>query len=312
MKDEELENYFLNPRNKSLVNGNLFELYRRSILTHDFSNDYGTSFLDRILVHSLTLLSVYQCHLFISGNEKFQFGVELEKKEKYLEYLNNHKKLNPSIDFTGEFEIRNIKEIIIRDTAFSIYCISKNKEIDFLFIALVPSSIIDFSNSIHKIILITYNYFSGKKNIPISNYHPVFSKFKENLKNKIISYPYLGRVRGVLAHFQIEDLNSYCKIMGEEFSKNILTEISNTIQKKLKKSDIFYTLSPRSYLAYLPDCDVKPVIQRFEDLFLKINPITIQYKLDFYEIKPSNIEDLNYMDKLLGNEINVVESIGIT
>ena len=80
----------------------------------------------------------------------------------------------------------------------------------------------------------------------------------------------------------------------------------------MKKTDIYYTLSPRSYLAYLPDCDVKPVVQRFEDLFLKINPITIQYKLDFYEIKPSNIEDLNYMDKLLGNEINVVESIGIT
>ncbi len=312
MKDEDLENYFLNSRNKSLVNGNLFELLRRSILTHDFSNESGSTFLDRALVHSLTLLSVYQCHLFISGNEKFQFGVELEKKEKYFKYLEDHKKINPSIDFTGEFEIRNLKEIKIRETAFSVYCISKNKEIDFLFFAVVPSSIIEFSNSIHKIISISYNYYYGKKNIPVTTYHPIFSRFKENLKSKIISYPYLGRVRGVLAHFQVEDLNSYCKLMGEEFSKNIINEICTTIQKKLKKTDIFYILSPRSYLAYLPDCDVKPVIQRFEDLFLKINPITVQYKLDFYEIKPSNIEDLNYMDKILGNEINVVESIGIT
>ena len=91
-----------------------------------------------------------------------------------------------------------------------------------------------------------------------------------------------------------------------------LFSCSFSISLVLKKSDIFYTLSPRSYLAYLPDCEVKPVVQRFEDLFLKINPITIQFKLDFYEIKPSNIEDLNYMDKILGNEINVVESVGIT
>ncbi len=309
MKDTDIEEYFNNEENSTLVNSSLFDLYRASIVTHDFSDRSSNSFIERSLVYLYTLSSVYQSHIIVNGIEKFQFGVELEKKEIYFSYYEIHKNTQRSIHFSDEFELRNIKEISIKDSIFNVFTINHYEDPDFLMFIVVPVQIMDFSGSIKKLISLAYNYYSQQKNSITSNYFPLFTNLKTRLKENILSYPYKGKIMGVIAHFEFDDLSPYCSLLEEEFAKNIGKSIRQTIQKKLKKTDALYTLSPISYLAYLPDCEVSPVVQRFEDLFFKIDPIMIQYNLKFYEIKPSNVNDYSYLDKILGNEISVVHAL---
>ena len=309
MKDTDIEEYFNNEENSTLVNSSLFDLYRASIVTHDFSDRNSNSFIERSLVYLYTLSSVYQSHIIVNGIEKFQFGVELEKKEIYFSYYEIHKNTQRSIHLSDEFELRNIKEISIKESIFNVFTINHYEDPDFLMFIVVPVQIMDFSGSIKKLISLAYNYYSHQKNSTTSNFYPLFTNLKTRLKENILSYPYKGKIMGVIAHFEFDDLSSYCSLLEEEFAKNIGKSIRQTIQKKLKKTDTLYTLSPISYLAYLPDCEVSPVVQRFEDLFFKIDPIMIQYNLKFYEIKPSNVNDYSYLDKILGNEISVVHSV---
>jgi hypothetical protein len=309
MKDTDIEEYFNNEENSALVNSSLFDLYRASIVTHDFSDRNSNSFIEISLVYLYTLSSIYQSHIFVNGIEKFQFGVELEKKEIYFSYYEIHKNTQRSIHFSDEFELRNIKEIAIKDSIFNVFTINHYEDPDFLMFIVVPVQIMDFSGSIKKIFSLAYNYYSQQKNSTTSNYFPLFTNLKTRLKENILSYPYKGKIMGVIAHFEFDDISPYCSLLEEEFAKNIGKSIRQTIQKKLKKTDALYTLSPISYLAYLPDCEVTPVVQRFEDLFFKIDPIMIQYNLKFYEIKPSNVNDYSYLDKILGNEISVVHAL---
>jgi hypothetical protein len=309
MKNTDIEEYFNSEENSSLVNSSLFDLYRASIVTHDFSDRNSNSFIERSLVYLYTLSSVYQSHIIVNGIEKFQFGVELEKKEKYFMYYEMHKNTQRSIHFSDEFELRNIQEISVKESIFNVFTINHYEDSSFLMIIVVPAQIMDFSGSIKKLISLSYNYYSYQKSFTTSNFFPLFTNLKTRLKENILSYPYKGKIMGVIAHFELDDLSTYCSSFEEEFVRNIGKSIQQTIQKKLKKTDTLYTLSPISYLAYLPDCEVSPVIQRFEDLFFKIDPIMIQYNLKFYEIKPSNVNDYSYLDKILGNEISVVHSV---
>jgi hypothetical protein len=309
MKDTDLEDYFNNQENGALVNNSLFDLYRASILTHDFSNHSSQSFVERSLVYLFTLSSIYQSHIIINGIERFQFGVELEKKEKYIKYYEDHKNQFRSIHFSDEFELRNIKEISVKDSVFNVFAINHYENKDFLLLIVVPIQIMDFSGTIKRLISLAFNYFAAQKKNQSTNYIPAFSNIKSILKEKIISYPYKGKILGVLALFEIDDLSYYCEVLGEEFAKNTSKSIRNSIQSKLKKTDSLFTLSPKSYLAYLPDCEVAPVVQRFENLFFKIDPIMVQYNLKFYEMKPSHVNDFSFLDKILGNEISEAHSI---
>lgn len=306
---EQIEiNNALEQLQKFLPSG-IWDKFKNSIQFREFHPSPYTSFMDRYLVYRLIMNNVIQCNIYLEGNEVFQYGVDLEKEETFknineISHRASLKGLNVGL------ETKKIKEIMFLNTYYELFSMNSTSLNELTIYLVIPRDKEKNWEAIYKLFESVEIFFSSYLRKVEPQTIPIFSNFKEVLKSKIISYPYKSRIRGVLAHFQIEDLSSYGKIMGEEFSGKLVKEVRATIQKKLKKSDVLYALSTRSFVAYLPDCDVPPVVQRFEDVYFKIDSMTIQFKLDFYEIKPSNIDDINYFDKVFGNEITVAESVG--
>lgn len=287
----------------------LGELYSNSLDTQEFRPTPESSFMERYLVFKLIQNSILQCHIYLEDKEVFHFGIELENKETYL-------KLNKSFlknkQTGGGLERKRILEFEKNNSVFEAYVLSNEEKSIIHFIVVVLKSHSPEWKNLSTIFQSADTYYSSYIKKQEKYYFPIFTQFKDLLKSKILSYPYKGRVHGVLAHFKMEDMSYYGKIMGEEFSGKLIEEVKKTIQRKLKKTDVLFTLSSRSYIAFLPDCEVSPVVQRFNDVYFKVNSMTLQFKLDFYEIKPSNLDDVNYFDKVFSSELSVSESIGLS
>lgn len=305
MNQSELEKYL--ESSKQGLPPWLGEIYSKSLNTQEFSSTPEDSFLERYLVFKLIENQIFQCHIYYEQNEVFQFGIELEKKDTFTKFNIGFLKNKQA---GREPDRRKILEFEKNNTIFEAYILSNEEFSSLIMVIVVLKDHPTDWNNLNTVFQAADTYYSAFVSAEEKVYFPLFTQFKELLKSKILSYPYKGRIRGVLAHFKMEDMSYYGKIMGEEFSGKLIQEVKKTIQRKLKKTDILFTLSSRSFIAYLPDCDVPPVVQRFNDVYFKVDSMTLQFKLDFYEIKPSNLDDVNYFDKVFSSELNVAESIG--
>ena len=108
MNDSEIELYFKNNEKKNLVSEKFFQLYKASIITHDFSLNPYLSFIDRILVYYHTIGSIFQSHIVFHEKEVFQFGIEIEKKDIYISYYKSHKHENSPLYIEQNFEFRKM------------------------------------------------------------------------------------------------------------------------------------------------------------------------------------------------------------
>jgi hypothetical protein len=117
-----------------------------------------------------------------------------------------------------------------------------------------------------------------------SNYIPIFSDLTQHFVERIQSS--LETVDfGVVTHFQIQDLNPYFSAMGQQKSFEILKTIQLKLQSQLKKEDLFLHQGPKNFFAYSPQCNSEVVLKRFEEVFLQIEHLIVDYRMRFLEIR---------------------------
>ncbi|MDX1960194.1 MAG: hypothetical protein SFU98_16615 [Leptospiraceae bacterium] len=303
LSNKTLEDYFKKEKNANLVKSDLFKIYRASINSHSFQDIKA----ERNLIGLAVLSSIYQLQILVNDEAIFQFGIELVKLESLKSYWEEYKK-SKNILFTDYSEIHLVKTVKVKETNFFVYVISgKKNKTELMVFFLVPELARpeDYKNSeLFQFINYYYLYFPNEKEKKVIL---EFTNFKDKFRNAILSMTYEKELFGVVAHFYVEDLNVYFEHMGEQFTVNLITEIAKTIRKYLKNTDLLYTINKRSYIVYLPECDIQTVSDRFKEVYFKIDQLIIKYKLDFYEIKNENIGDDDFLDKLISNELRIKE-----
>jgi hypothetical protein len=298
MNNLDIEKYFDQEDNKNLTNSELFNLLRSAVQTHEFSNATHQSFGERYLVYQLCLSSVYQFYLTINQEDIFQFGIEMEPKANYENYIAEHKKNFKPVYYENNIDLRRVKEISVKGVSFTVIYLQKITDISNLeTIFLLPSITPEYLERVKTTFIFCSNYFQSI-NEKSDNLKFLYSDYKEKIKNTILSFPYKDRVNGILAHFYFEDMQIYNEKMGEQFTENIIKEISEIISKHLKKQDMIVIMNQRSYLTYLPDCSLEVVKKRFSEVFFKLNQLILKFDLEFYEVRPSNINDEFLLDRI--------------
>jgi hypothetical protein len=303
ISNQALEDFFSDPQNAKSVHHDLFRLFRASINTHQFTENKSVYYLEKLLIFHSVINSVYQLFIDVNGKPILEFGIELQKRkalnELYLEHLQNHKWKHKK----GEIEFRRVKDIIVKETIFSFYSISLEENSNHLLIYfLVPTDKGTASAFVQTILPMIRNTLLLNLNKTSQLTFPIYTNFKKHLRNCIGNYPYKGKVYGVVAHFLIEDLSLYFDYMGEQFTSQIINDVRNKIQAHLKKYDTLFTINRRSFLTFLPECDIATVEKRFKDVFFKIDPLFIRYQLDFYEVNEKNALEIDLYDHFLSSE----------
>lgn len=106
------------------------------------------------------------------------------------------------------------------------------------------------------------------------------------------SQDFLGRVsedlreskHGVITHFYIQNLEPYFEAMGMQKSFEILKSIQQVFESHMKRGDIFVHQVPRSFFVYSPGCKAETILERYEQVFLQIQHLIIDYRMRFLEL----------------------------
>jgi hypothetical protein len=129
-----------------------------------------------------------------------------------------------------------------------------------------------------------YAFRGGEKRL-ISLYSEFSQHFLEQIQTKIQKCEY-----GVITHFYLQDLEKYFHAMGLQKSFEILKSIQSIIGSNIKSEDLFVHQGTRSYYIFSPKCQKDVVLKRFEEVFLQIHHLIVDYRMRFLEIKKdSNI-----------------------
>ncbi|EQA43337.1 hypothetical protein LEP1GSC050_1327 [Leptospira broomii serovar Hurstbridge str. 5399] len=88
----------------------------------------------------------------------------------------------------------------------------------------------------------------------------------------------------VLTHFYFQDLSQYFRLLGEQKSGEILTDLKSVIQAHLRPYDKLYVLNSRSFMTFCPDCRLDIVKSRFDEVIFQVNHLIIDYEIRFLEI----------------------------
>ncbi|WCL48147.1 hypothetical protein [Leptospira sp. GIMC2001] len=115
-------------------------------------------------------------------------------------------------------------------------------------------------------------------------YFPLFREFSDQFFARIRNQIELAGKAGVITHFYIQDLTKYFDALGLQKSFELLKEIQARIQAHLKKDDIFLHQGTRSFFTFSPGCNADIVLKRFEEVFLQIEHLIIDYRLIFREV----------------------------
>lgn len=297
--EEEIKNYFLNQKKIPFTNKALVELFELALKSQHFSEGFK-GYRERFLVAKLVLSSIYQ-FFFEYNQQEFDFGIELKKKNELRELYLQHLQRIPRKSKEGEIEIRKFFDFTTKDVlffAYSFYYFDFEREILLFFV--VPSSLENPKKcfrEVFELIRNTYLYEPTQKEF---NFIPVYSQFVKHLKKKILSYPYQNQtIQGILTVFEFEDLKLYSERMGEQFTTQVLVEISKIIRNHLKRNDLLYNISRKIFIAYLPDCDEAGARKRFENLFFKIEPLIIRFQVNYYFIDKEIVVSEENLEKLL-------------
>ncbi|MCC5816253.1 MAG: hypothetical protein JJT78_15990 [Leptospira sp.] len=140
--------------------------------------------------------------------------------------------------------------------------------------------------------------FPGGEKRLISLYSDFSQHFLEQIQSKIQKCEF-----GVITHFYIQDLEKYFQAMGLQKSFEILKSIQSIIGSNIKSEDLFVHQGTRTYFIFSPKCEKEVVLKRFEEVFLQIHHLIVDYRMRFLEIKKdSNIQ--SEWDKFILNVEN--------
>lgn len=130
---------------------------------------------------------------------------------------------------------------------------------------------------------------------------PLFSEFSENFLKKIREKMEIHPL-GVLTHFYIQDMEKYFHALGMQKSFEILKTIQSILASHLKNNDIYVHQNPRSYFVYSPNCNQEIVLKRFEEVFIQVDHLIVDYRMRFLELEQSSRLEWEWNQFLLRTE----------
>jgi len=132
-------------------------------------------------------------------------------------------------------------------------------------------------------LLESFGYVYGKKD---RRFVPLFDEFSESFLRQIQKKFASGYEYGVVTHFYIQNLEKYFRAMGFQKSFEILKTVQSIFGSYVKNEDIFVHQDTRSYYVFSPQCRKEMVLKRFEQVFLQVHHLIVDYRMRFWEIHP--------------------------
>lgn len=129
----------------------------------------------------------------------------------------------------------------------------------------------------------------------------LFQDFTKHFLNEIKRILSTGVEYGVVTHFYIQDLDKYFHSLGQQKSYEILKTIQTLFASKVKSEDIFVHQDKRSYYLFSPLCKKEVVLKRFEQFFLQIQNLIIDYRMRFWEVTRDTDLEKEWMEFLESN-----------
>ncbi len=247
----------------------------------NFPNDNYESFFKKSLLYSFFASNcLYGC-IIEKGRLIFEFGA----KSKFQDCLNSVINQNEGMDLTfdedfpkeihsgalgTDYKLFMIKSVLKESKAEIYFFIHKNLKLNH-----------DSAQIIHSLIKRFYLNLPGKLD---SRYKDFFGEFENRFLYQINSFSFANQ-KGVIANFYVQDLKPYFLAMGEHRSGEILEEIRLIILSYLKKGDLLFRISQRSFLTYSHNCTIEIVKQRFDDVYFQIKNLIVDYEIFFFPVE---------------------------
>lgn len=233
-------------------------------------------------------MNVYQAFLW-NGSYLYEFGYRLLSPTKIEEKIQSLKRkmfqeyIPNRLVATGSFEKEGL--------GFTSYSSIHSLDQSGLVLVLVckkdqSPAAQDWGDLVQ--LLESLGYAIGGKE---KRFLPMFSDFSKNFIDMIRLAIPDGKT-GVITHFFIQELDKYFEAMGMQKSFEILKSIQHLLKNHIKKEDIFIHHNARSYFVFSPDCNSETVLKRYEDVFLQIQHLIVDYRMSFLEVQSTtNFEE---------------------
>ena len=284
VSDFKLREYFEKQSNAELTSAPMWKLYRNSLVTHKFSENR----LEKLAVFNSVINSVYQVHVFRGEKILFEFGIEIVSKSELKKCLSA---LPPAKE-----KIRFVKEHTVKEIQFSQFAYADGEN---LILILVPSKAVSDWKDVHKYIQYIagiYHYRKSSKsnvlNIP-ALFEEHFSKQIEKITEE------KPDLRMLAAVYRLEDLSSYCRIMGEQFTHGIVKEINRTIRSFISEYDLIYTFSHSRYLVVTFNENNENAMIRLKNVLFRVQELIIRYNVDLFEFEKDSLKNPEFYERFL-------------
>ncbi|WP_411822808.1 hypothetical protein [Leptospira sp. 'Mane'] len=103
---------------------------------------------------------------------------------------------------------------------------------------------------------------------------------------------------GVLALFYLQDLSPFFKPLGIVKSREILREVSSTLQAMAKEGELFFQMNLRSFYLFCPGETMEHANKRLEGLYFPSKHMILDYKLQLFPVSLEVVQDLNQFSSL--------------
>ena len=284
VSDFKLREYFEKQSNAEFTSAAMWKLYRNSLVTHKFSENR----LEKLAVFNSVVNSVYQVHVFRGEKILFEFGIEIVSKSD----LRKSMSLLPP----AKTKIRFVKEYTVKDIQFSqfVYMDGEN-----LILVLVPTKTVGDGKAVHQYIQYIAGIYHYRKSSK-SNVLNIPALFEEHFRTQIEKVAEeKPDYRMLAAVYRLEDLSSYCRIMGEQFTHGIVKEINRTIRSFISKDDLIYTFSHSRYLVVTFNENNENAMLRLKNVLFRVQELIIRYNVDLFEFEKDSLKNPDFIERFL-------------
>lgn len=284
VSDSILREYFEKQSNAEFTSAPMWKLYRNSLVTHKFSENR----LEKLAVFNSVVNSVYQVHVFRGEKVLFEFGIEIVSKSELKKSLSI---LSPSKE-----KIRFVKEHTVKEIQFTQFAYIDGEN---LILLLVPKKTVSDGKAVRKYIQYIADIYHYRKSSKtnVLNIPAVFEEhFRTQIEKGLEKRP---DARMLAALYRLEDLSSYCRIMGEQFTHGIVKEINRTIRSFISENDLIYTFSHSRYLVVTFNENNENAMIRLKNVLFRVQELIIRYNVDLFEFEKDSLQNPDFIERFL-------------
>ncbi len=258
---------------------------------------YFETMLKRYVANTPCLQAVFA----VNDDILLEHGKEIHPRSILLQMIEDLKKFDLLASLlAGQIRFSKVKTIEKDNQKYDIYTysIEKNKNV-FRSIFLISSDQVPLESNFKSLNDLVQNYYM---NLPKKKDYQVIDTYSDFLEKIIGDIDHLFTSKeevGVVSHFHIQDLRNYYKIMSQQYTEEIHSQIKTGILRHLKKGDQLYRVNQISYITYSHHCDVDKVKSRFSDIFFQLNTLIIRYQLSFHQVDSTIFKKRDFWDKII-------------